>query len=122
MCILCGALWTEEHWAEVSADRRPVGAEGTIALEVHTANRGQRLRDRALRARFASLLLSRYGLQIQDWEGSNYILRDRKGSSVIVPDLASLWKAVEQMLGRPLDPLEPDFLDSVRQRIRNQKD
>ncbi len=122
MCILCGVLWTEEHWAEVGADPRPVESDGTIALEVHTANLGQRLRDRALRARFANLLLGGYGLQLQDWEGSSYILRDRKGSSVIVPDLVNLWQAVEQMLGRPLDPLEPDFLDSVRQRIRAQKD
>jgi hypothetical protein len=118
MCIVCGSLWTEEHWAEVSADRHSVESDGTIVLEVHVANRGQRLRDRALRSRFANLLLDRYGLQLQDWEGSSYILRDKKGNSEVVNDLASLWKVAEQMVGRPLDPLDPHFLASLKHGTR----
>ena len=86
MCVLCSVLWTEDHWAEVSAEAEPAESDDTIVLEVHMANRGRRLRDRALRARFANLLLGGYGLQLQDWEGSSYIVRDSKGSSAVVTE------------------------------------
>ena len=116
MCVLCGALWTEEHWAEVEADERPEAPDGTIALEVHVDRRGQRLRARARRARLVSAIFGGYGLQFQDWEGSSYILRDAKGNSALAPDLASLWPAAERILGSPLDPLAPAFLDRMRAR------
>jgi hypothetical protein len=116
MCVLCGAVWTEEHWAEIEADARPESPDGTIALEVHVDRRGQRLRDRARRARLVSAILASYGLQFQDWEGSSYILRDAKGNSALAPDLASLWPAAERIAGSPLDPLAPVFLDRMRAR------
>jgi hypothetical protein len=116
MCVLCGAVWTEEHWAEVEADERPDSPDGTIALEVHVERRGQRLRDRARRARLVSAIFAGYGLQFQDWEGSSYILRDAKGNSALAPDLASLWPAAELIVGSPLDPLAPAFLDRLRTR------
>ena len=39
MCVLCGALWTEQHWTEVAADERSEAPDGTIALEVHVDRR-----------------------------------------------------------------------------------
>jgi hypothetical protein len=114
MCVLCGAVWSEEHWAEVEADERPESPDGTIALEVHVDRRGRRLRDRARRARLVSAICAGYGLQFQDWEGSSYILRDAKGNSALAPDLASLWTAAERISGSPLDPLAPAFLDRLR--------
>ena len=122
MCILCGALWTEEHWAEIAADNRPDADDGTVALEVHMERRGQRLRDRARRARLVSAVLAGYGLQMQDWEGSSYILRDAKGNNAVAPDLASLLAAAEGMLGAPLDPLAPAFLERVRLRAAAERD
>ena len=115
MCILCGALWTEEHWSEIAADTRE-DPSGTVAIEDHVDRRGQRLRDRARRAKLVSAILAGYGIQMQDWEGSSYILRDAKGSTAVAPDIASLLAAAEQMLGAPLDPLAPAFLDRVRWR------
>ncbi len=116
MCVLCGALWTEQHWAEVATDDRPEAPGGTVALEVHVDRRGQRLRDRARRAQLISAVLAGYGLQFQDWEGSSYIVRDAKGNSAIAPDLAALLPAAEQILGAPLDPLAPAVLDRARAR------
>ena len=121
MCVLCGALWSEEHWAEIAADERPEAPDGAVALEVHVARRGQRLRDRARRAQLVSAIFAGYGLQFQDWEGSSYILRDAKGSSAIAPDLASLWPAAERILGGPLDPLAPVFLDRLRARASDSR-
>ena len=116
MCVLCGALWTEEHWSEIEADDRDDSPDGTIAFEVHVDRRGKRLRDRARRSQLVSAVFAGYGLTFQDWEGSSFILRDAKGNSAIAPDLASLWPAAEQILGGPLDPLAPAFLDRVRAR------
>jgi hypothetical protein len=118
MCVLCGALWTEQHWAEVAADERSEASDGTIALEVHVDRRGQRLRDRARRAQLISAVFASYGLQYQDWEGSSYIVRDAKGNTAIAPDLAALLPAAEKILGASLDPLAPAFLDRVRARAR----
>lgn len=83
-------------------------------MEVHLARRGQRLRDRDRRARMASTALEAWGLSLQDWEGSSYILRDRKGNSAVVPDLAQVWQAAEVMTGAPLDPLDPELLAALR--------
>ena len=68
MCVLCGALWTEQHWAEVAADERSEAPDGTVALEIHVDRRGQRLRDRARRAQLISAVFAGYGLHYQDWE------------------------------------------------------
>ena len=120
MCVLCGDLWTEEHWAEIEADERPQPPDATMVLEVHVDRRGQRLRDRARRARLVSAVFASYGLSFQDWEGSSYILRDAKGNSAIAPDLASLWPAVERIVGTPLDLLSPEFLNRMQARARAQ--
>jgi hypothetical protein len=120
MCILCGALWTEEHWAEVAADTRDA-PRGTIAIEDHVDRRGRRLRDRAHRAKLVSAILAGYGVQMQDWEGSSYILRDAKGNTAVAPDIASLLAAAEEMLGAPLDPLSPAFLDRMRTRAERDR-
>lgn len=110
MCILCSQVWVEEHWADAAAD--PGG--DVVALETHAARRGQRLRDRAERGRLFNLILAPYRLTLQDWEGSSYILRDAKGQSAVVSNLAQVWLEVELMTGKPLDPLDPDLLRQLR--------
>ena len=115
MCVLCGVVWTEEHWAEVGDDR-PAHPDGMIPFEAHADRRGRRLRERGLRTRLVNAVLAGYGLQLQDWEGSNYVLRDGKGTAAVAPDLAAVWAEAERMLGRPVDPLDPDLLDALRRR------
>ena len=83
--------------------------DGVVAFEVHVTRRGRRLRERAVRTRLVSVVLGGYGLQFQDWEGSSYILRDRKGNSAIVHDLAQLWTAAERMIGRSARPARSRF-------------
>jgi hypothetical protein len=114
MCVLCIQLWVEEHWAEASDD----AGEGSdvVALETHARQRGQRLRDRAERSRLFARILRPFGLTLQDWEGSSYILRDAKGVAAVVPNLALVWQEVERMLGYPLDPLDPELLDTLARR------
>ena len=89
MCALCGVLLTD-HWAERGGARA-----------------------RAFRVRFVNRVLAHYGLSLDDWSGAVYTLRDRKGSAVVVSDLASLWLEAERLAGRRLDPLDPALVASL---------
>jgi hypothetical protein len=91
MCALCGVLLTS-HWAERDSGRR----------------------DRVFRVRLLNRVLGHFGLELGDWSGRVYVLRDRKGRSAVVDDLGSLWTAAEQLAGRPLDPLDPSFVAALR--------
>jgi hypothetical protein len=90
MCALCGALLTS-HWAETGSGRR----------------------ERVFRARLVNRVLAHFGLELTDWAGRVYLLRDRKGKTAVVDDLGGLWAAAERLAGRPLDPLDPDLLASL---------
>jgi hypothetical protein len=90
MCALCGALFTS-HWAESGSGRR----------------------ERVFRARLVNRVLAHFGLELTDWAGRVYLLRDRKGKTAVVDDLGGLWAAAERLAGRPLDPLDPDLLASL---------
>jgi hypothetical protein len=57
---------------------------------------------------------------LQDWEGSSYILRDAKGKSAVVYDLAAVWGEVARMTGSAPDPLDRSFIASLRERTARQ--
>ena len=90
MCGLCGVLLSE-HWAEEEGGRRA----------------------RVFRVALLNRVLSHYGLELSDWAGSVYTLRDRKGSSAVVTDIGSLWSEAEKLAGRRLDPLDPALLAAL---------
>jgi hypothetical protein len=116
MCVLCNQLWIEDHWSEVAAIDQDDGGNDVVRLEVHVQRRGQRLRDRAERARLVGLVLRGMGITLQDWEGSSYILRDAKGKSTVVHDLATVWDEVARMTGSAPDPLDASFITNLRER------
>ena len=90
MCALCGVL-LDEHWAEQDGGRRT----------------------RVFRTALADRVLAHFGLRLDDWSGRVYILRDRKGRSVVVANLGVLWVEAERLAGRPLDPLDPALLAAL---------
>lgn len=90
MCALCGALLSE-HWAEQDGGRR----------------------GRMLRVRLLNRVLVHFGLELGDWSGRVYVLRDRKGGSAVVADLATLWQEAERLAGRRLDPLDSALVASL---------
>ena len=81
MCALCGVL-LEDHWAEQDGGRR----------------------GRAFRVGLVNRVLDHFGLQLDDWAGRVYVLRDRKGSAAVVDNLGVLWARAAVLAGRPLDP------------------
>jgi hypothetical protein len=90
MCGLCGVLLSET-WAEEAGDRRA----------------------RVLRLKLLNRVLAHFGLQLDEWGGRVYVLRDRTGRTSVVDDLAAIWREAERLAGRPLDPLDPDLLASL---------
>jgi len=90
MCSLCGVM-SKEHWATQGDDRR------TALLRADALNR----------------VLDHAGLSVQAWGAGTLVLRDRKGGTAVVGDLGALWIAAEQLLGRPLDPLDPALVAAL---------
>lgn len=118
MCILCSQVWVEDHWSDAAPDG---DVDDLVVLESHAVQRGKRLRDRASRARYFSLVLASRGLTLQDWEGSSFILRDAKGNAAVVPNLAAVWAAAATMLGEALDPLDPTLIQAIQARLTSGK-
>jgi hypothetical protein len=87
MCALCGAL-LDEHWAEQDGGRRA----------------------RVFRVKFTNRVLGHFGLRLDDWGGRLYVLRDRKGRSVVVTNLGAVWSEAERLTGARLDPLDAGLL------------
>jgi hypothetical protein len=87
MCSLCNVLGNE-HWAELEGGRRA----------------------RVFRVALLDRVLRHFGLELGDWGGRVYVLRDRKGRSVVVSDLGSLWVEAERLHGSPLDPLDAELV------------
>ena len=111
MCVLCGRDFVAQvHWTDRHLeDRARAAAPGSDPIEYQRDRR----RERAHRVALTGEVLRYYGLKLDDWGGSKYVLRDGKGRSEIVQDLGSLWPAAERLAGRTLDPLEPALREAL---------
>jgi hypothetical protein len=101
MCALCGVLGGAEHWTDAAA--RP-------GVFTRNADSLERRRERARRVAVANRVLSQYGMQLSDWQGSAFMLATATGKTEMVETLAHLWSTAEQMSGRACDPLDPALL------------
>lgn len=109
MCVLCSQTWVEAHWT----DRNPEAGQPVVAAMAGSDRERQRRRDWQHRAQIVNCILGYYGLRLDSWQNRHYVLSDRKGRSEMVTDLGALWPAAAQLLGRPLDPLDPLFLEAL---------
>ncbi|MDR3254471.1 MAG: hypothetical protein LBT31_02745 [Synergistaceae bacterium] len=108
MCVLCGELVLNVHWTDQKAHDLEYGAAGGGEVQRN------RRRDRIRRVQYANNILSFYGLNLADWNGSKYILSDKKGNQKIVGDLGEMWPEAQKACGRGLDPLDPALLEYLR--------
>ncbi len=100
MCVLCGEFVSRIHWTDRHVEDNRVGENRG---DYHRYRRRHRLHCAAV----TNEVLRFYGLKVQDWSGSKYVLRDKKGRSELAQDLGSLWPVAEKLAGRSLDPLDP---------------
>jgi len=111
MCVLCGQDFVAQvHWTDRHLENR-ARASGPGSDPV--AFQGDRRRDRAHRVVLTNEVLRHYGLRVEDWGGSKYVLRDRKGRSELVQDLGSLWPAAAKLAGRRPDPLDSALCEAL---------
>ncbi len=110
MCVLCAqSLFVETHWTDHAKE-----AGEPVAMATAGSDRErQRRRDWQRRVQLLDHILGRYGLSLDNWQNRYYVLSDRKGRSEMVTDLGALWPAAAQLLGRPLDPLDPQFMEAL---------
>lgn len=95
MCNACGNPAVPGHWTEAGA-----------------ATPADRLRARFHRAGLLDKVLRPYGLTAYDGGVVPGIqLSTLSGNQSIVPDLSAVWAEAERLLGRPIDPLDPVFLN-----------
>ncbi|MEX2104902.1 MAG: hypothetical protein WD907_06190 [Bacilli bacterium] len=95
----------QRHWT----DRNQANGNDMVVGESQRI----RQRDRNRLSQLSNQVLKCYLLRLEDWSGSKFILRDLKGSSVIVNDLGELWPAAENLVKKKLDPLDPQFIQTL---------
>lgn len=105
MCVLCGEFIMQVHWTDQTSD------------DSDTVRVGEKQRDRQRtrieRVNLCNQIFTHFGLKLEDWNGSKYILKDRKGTTEVVHDLGTLWTSAEKMLNHPIDPLDPKLLEKL---------
>ncbi len=101
MCALCGILVDGPHWTESGTD----GGRS----DSNKSNQDQYL-EKAHRIKILNIVLRPLGARAEDWSGQ-YIVRNLAGgASDVAPNLPAIWKSLEYILNREIDPLDPDFL------------
>jgi hypothetical protein len=98
MCVLCGALGGDRHWAEKGRD--------TPA----------RWRERRVRIRLLNRVLGHSGGAARI-RGRGYMLEAAGREPVRVENLGALWAEVERATGRRCDPLDPALLAGLRRSV-----
>ncbi len=118
MCVLCGELISSFHWTDESDGSGSYEIEnlkGQNALISANENARERKRARLKRVRLLNQILAFYGLKINDWQGTKFVLCDKKGQSVIVNDLGDLWDKAQNLAKKEMDALDSHLLAFLNQ-------
>ncbi|GHS27435.1 hypothetical protein VN1155_01350 [Helicobacter pylori] len=119
MCVLCGELIRSFHWTD--------GTDGSGSYEIDENLKGQntlisvsenareRKRARLKQVGLLNQILAFYGLKMDDWQGAKFVLRDKKGQSVIVNDLGDLWDKAQNLAKKEMDALDSNLLAFLNQ-------
>ncbi|GAA9293065.1 hypothetical protein HpHA236_01360 [Helicobacter pylori] len=122
MCVLCGELISSFHWTDGTDGTDGSGSyendenlKGQNALVSANENARERKRARLKRVRLLNQILVFYGLKMDDWQGAKFVLRDKKGQSVIVNDLGDLWDKAQKLAKKEMDALDSHLLAFLNQ-------
>ncbi|EMH17762.1 hypothetical protein HMPREF1417_01577 [Helicobacter pylori GAM260Bi] len=120
MCVLCGELISSFHWTDgtdenYETDGSDENLRGPNAVISTNENARERKRARLKRVGLLNQILAFYGLKIDDWQGAKFVLRDKKGQSVIVNDLGDLWGKAQNLSKKEMDALDSNLLAFLNQ-------
>ena len=99
MCALCGVFVGEAHWTEA-------------AVEAADGGRTRR-HERLHRVALANRVLKQYGLKLDDWQGSAYLLAGQTGQTAIVSSVAAVWPEADRLRRQPIDPLDERLIEAL---------
>ncbi|MCQ2642849.1 hypothetical protein JT099_00440 [Helicobacter pylori] len=119
MCVLCGELISSFHWSDENygSDSYEIDENLKEPNTLISANENARERKRARLKRVGLLnqILAFYGLKINDWQGTKFVLCDQKGQSVMVNDLGDLWGKAQNLAKKKMDALDSNLLAFLNQ-------
>ncbi|WRC95898.1 hypothetical protein E5K84_01675 [Helicobacter pylori] len=119
MCVLCGELISSFHWSDENYGSDSYEIDENLrkpnALISANENARERKRARLKRVRLLNQILAFYGLKIDDWQGAKFVLRDKKGQSVMVNDLGDLWDKAQNLAKKEMDALDSHLLAFLNQ-------
>ncbi|GAA7460180.1 hypothetical protein MM0360_01600 [Helicobacter pylori] len=118
MCVLCGELISSFHWTDGtdgSGSYENENLKGQNALISANENARERKRARLKRVRLLNQILAFYGLKMDDWQGTKFVLCDKKGQSVMVNDLGDLWDKAQNLAKKEMDALDSHLLAFLNQ-------
>ncbi|GAA7323894.1 hypothetical protein [Helicobacter pylori] len=119
MCVLCGELISSFHWSDENYGSDSYEIDENLkepnALISTNENARERKRARLKRVRLLNQILAFYGLKINDWQGTKFVLCDKKGQSVIVNDLGDLWGKAQKLAKKEMDALDSHLLAFLNQ-------
>ncbi|GHQ73512.1 hypothetical protein VN1235_00830 [Helicobacter pylori] len=119
MCVLCGEFIRSFHWTDGTdgsgSYENDENLKGQNALVSVNENARECKRARLKRVGLLNRILVFYGLKIDDWQGTKFVLRDKKGQSVIVNDLGDLWDKAQKLAKKEMDALDSHLLAFLNQ-------
>ncbi|KHL86758.1 hypothetical protein HPY655_04430 [Helicobacter pylori] len=118
MCVLCGELVSSFHWTDRtygSGSYENENLKEPNALISANENARERKKARLKRVGLLNQILAFYGLKINDWQGTKFVLCDKKGQSVIVNDLGDLWDKAQNLAKKEMDALDSHLLAFLNQ-------
>ncbi|GAA8361987.1 hypothetical protein HpBT209_01400 [Helicobacter pylori] len=113
MCVLCGELVSSFHWTDSYENDENLKGQNTLVSVNENAR--ERKRARLKRVRLLNQILAFYGLKMDDWQGTKFVLHDKKGQSVIVNDLGDLWDKAQNLAKKEMDALDSHLLAFLNQ-------
>ncbi|WQZ10011.1 hypothetical protein KVK86_01515 [Helicobacter pylori] len=119
MCVLCGELISSFHWSDENYGSDSYEIDENLkepnAFISANENARERKRVRLKRVGLLNQILAFYGLKINDWQGTKFVLCDKKGQSVIVNDLGDLWGKAQNLAKKEMDALDSNLLAFLNQ-------
>jgi hypothetical protein len=84
-----------------------------VVLHSSSVPAWQRQRDRRRRLALVNAVLAPYRVTVADWQGEKFVVRGATGRAELADSVGDLWQKAEIAAGRPIDPLDAEFLEAL---------